>query len=627
MHKLLRQQIRKRLSLSSDEIDKTLADEKAWRAFLDSVSAEDLAAFLRTVSESYEQADRYQNRVYRALQTSTEDTTRLNKALREKLADRRQTKEQAAIFRTFTEAAGQGLAMADPEGHVIYVNPALCRLAGEDGPEQLVGKSIMSYFTEESQRRLENEAIPAAMDGEQWVGELSVLSAQGRTIPTVQNIFLIRDDNGQPLCLANVITDITERKRAEEELRQAKQAAEAATQAKSGFLANMSHEIRTPMTAILGYTDLMMDPRQSASERLNCLSVVRRNGEHLLGLINDILDISRIEAGKFAIERRPCSVPAVVAEVVSMMRVRADERGISLTAEYTGELPETILTDQARLRQGLINLVGNAVKFTETGGVRLVVSFVANWRDDKPAVRIDVVDTGIGIPPDDLKRLFQSFVQVDSSTSRKYEGTGLGLAITRRIVELMGGELSAESTLGEGSTFTVTVPTGDLKGVRMLARPAEAVLARPPAGQGGGFSSNILAGKRILLAEDGEDNMRLIRAILRKAGADVFVAENGRVAVNQATAPGSPPFDVILMDMQMPVLDGYAATRQLRSRGYRGPIVALTASAMIPDRQKCLEAGCDDYLPKPFERHDLLQIAARHTQASAPDGQRNSVVY
>ncbi|MDY7010167.1 MAG: response regulator [Planctomycetota bacterium] len=408
-----------------------------------------------------------------------------------------------------------------------------------------------------------------------------------------------------------VVRDITDRKKDEEELRQAKEAAETATRAKSDFLANMSHEIRTPMTAILGYADLMMDSRQSASERLNCLSVVRRNGEHLLGLINDILDISRIEAGKFVLDQQPCSIPSVVAEVVSMMRVRAGERGILLEAEYTGKLPETILTDQARLRQSLVNLVGNAVKFTETGGVKIIVSFLPEWQNDTPAVEIKVVDTGIGIASKDLVRLFLPFVQVDASTSRKYDGSGLGLAITHHIVTLMGGELTARSTPGEGSAFTITIPTGNLDGVSMLDQPEEVVAGQPRSGEG--FSSDALSDKRILLAEDGEDNMRLIKAILNKAGAEVVVAENGRIAVDLAMRE---PFDVILMDMQMPKMDGYQATSYLRSGGYSGKIIALTAHAMASDRERCLSAGCDDYLTKPINRQHLVATIAEHFHTS-----------
>ncbi len=471
------------------------------------------------------------------------------------------------------------------------------------------------------------------------------ITNNGRRVCLLTNGSPIFDDDGELVGYRGIGTDITRRKRAEKELRQAKETAENATvemaetnkqlettierankmamaaemadQTKSEFLANMSHEIRTPLTAILGYTELMMEPEQQPDEQMKRLTIVRRNGEHLLMLINDILDISKIEAGKLVIESRRYSIPPVVSEVLSMMRVRALDKGITLSAEYAGPLPKEITSDEARLRQSLINLVGNAVKFTDTGGVKMIVSFLHEWRDGTPAVEIQVVDTGIGVSPENLDSLFEPFTQADASTSRKYGGTGLGLAITRRIAELMGGELKAESTFGEGSTFMIIVPTGDIEGVEMLEHPAEAVIQQSAGVQ---MSSDALSGKRILLAEDGEDNMRLIKAILKKAGAEVVGVENGLLAVEQAE---SQKFDVILMDMQMPEMDGYEATAHLRKNGYTGPIIALTAHAMASDREKCIKAGCDDHLTKPIERTKFIPTIARYAGVVASEQTEN----
>ena len=399
-----------------------------------------------------------------------------------------------------------------------------------------------------------------------------------------------------------------------EDANQMAAAAEIANNAKSEFLANMSHEIRTPMTAILGYTDLLTDPTLTASDRDNYVAVVRRNGDHLLALINDILDLAKIESGKLTVSIEPCSIPSVIADMASLMRVRADQRGNRLDIEYNGELPEMIQSDPARLRQALVNLVGNAIKFTEKGTIRVMVTFLPTGRDNEPAVRFDVIDTGIGISPEKIEHLFQPFVQADTSTSRKFGGTGLGLPITRHIAELLGGGLTAESTPGAGSTFTITVRTGDLSGVTMLAQPAE--VFEEAVHRHDGSSPAALAGLRILLAEDGVDNQQLIRAVLTKAGAAVEIAENGKIACSKAS---KGDFDVVLMDMQMPEMDGYQATNRLRKRGYAKPILALTAHAMASDRDRCLAAGCDDYLTKPINRAVLIQGIAEHAGRAAEE--------
>ena len=410
-------------------------------------------------------------------------------------------------------------------------------------------------------------------------------------------------------------------------LAEAKEDAEAANRAKSEFLANMSHEIRTPLTAILGFADLVAEEIACCTvcpEHAHCelrlrnaerMEVIRRNGRHLLTLINDVLDLSKIEAGKLSLSPRRCDIGAVVAEVISMMRGSAQQKGLSLSVRYAGPLPETIHADEARLRQVLLNLVSNAVKFTESGGVVVTATFLPEGLEGKPAIRVEVRDTGIGIPPEKLDRLCDPFYQVDGSASRGQGGTGLGLAITRRLVEMMGGKLSIQSTPGKGSVFAFTVPTGPLEGVRMLENPAESLNGRqgknvpcPPV------SEHALKGKRILVAEDGSDNRRLIAALLTKAGAEVDLAENGRLAVEAA---GRRHYDVILMDMQMPEMDGYQATKLLREAGYTGPIIALTAHAMASDRNHCLTAGCTDYLAKPIDRGLLIRTLMRYAQASS----------
>ncbi len=407
--------------------------------------------------------------------------------------------------------------------------------------------------------------------------------------------------------------------------------ADHANRAKAEFLANMSHEIRTPMTAILGFADALLDDDLRPSERLEAAHTIRRNGDHLLEIINDILDLSKIEAGKLEVERIRCSLVKLLQGVKGLMAVRAEAGQLSLELEYDGPIPETIHTDPTRLRQILINLIGNAVKFTNEGGVRVVTGLV-DKDTPGPKIRFCVIDTGMGMTAEQVASLFQPFAQADASTTRKFGGTGLGLAISRRLAEMLGGDITVESEPGAGSEFCLTIPTGQLHGVKMIDQASTSVEPAVLDSKGAaGWDQSHWWGPRgaaqaeacgsptldyrILLAEDCADNQRLISSVLKKAGADVTVVENGRDAVDRAMAAvdgrreGDPPapFDVILMDMQMPVLDGYEATKQVRDRGYTGPIMALTAHAMAGDRQKCIDAGCDEYVSKPIDRPKLIR--------------------
>ncbi len=431
-----------------------------------------------------------------------------------------------------------------------------------------------------------------------------------------------RSADGAPLRMIGLQIDIQESK-------DALLRANEANGAKSSFLANMSHEIRTPMTAILGYLELLeqehgiiSDPAQTA----DAVRVVRSNANHLLTIINDILDISKIETGHLATESMSVCPVDMAEEVVSLVEQQAVGKGIAVVTEYAAPIPRAIETDPTRLRQILLNLVGNAIKFTELGSVTLAVAYDADSGDIEFAVR----DTGIGMDPEQLDKItrFEAFVQADTSTARRFGGTGLGLRISDSLAELLGGELTVESTPGVGSTFTLRLVAGSMTPEQLAGRDeisrltesaATSAAARPDAQP---IENRPLKGRRILLAEDGPDNQRLITFHLEQAGASVTLCENGRVAVDTMLTCDRDRPDIVLMDMQMPELDGYAAASELRANGVSCPVIALTAHAMAEDRQRCLDAGCDDYMTKPIDRRRLIErclqwIAARRSSDAA----------
>lgn len=397
-------------------------------------------------------------------------------------------------------------------------------------------------------------------------------------------------------------------------LRQTLHKAQAANAAKSAFLAHTSHELRTPMGAILGYADLLLAPGISDQERTDFVRTIRRNGRHLLDLVDQILDHAKIEAGQLEVVPSVCSPERIVADVEALMSVRAAAKGLDLSIEYETRVPELIETDELRVRQILVNLIGNAVKFTSSGVVRLQIALLRT--DGKADLQFAVVDQGPGIDAARLPAMFEPFTQADMTTQRTYGGTGLGLAISKELAELLGGRLRAESEIGSGSTFTFTLhlgpvsELGDLVDARVAVETTRVKIRNPCH----------LADVRILVAEDGLDNQQLMELHLRQVGAECVLTVNGLRAIEayeQAMADNEP-FDIILLDMQMPVMDGYQAARKLRELGCRTPIIALTAHAMIGAREECLEAGCDDYFAKPIDFDALfavmLEILERQTQ-------------
>ncbi|MBT9555697.1 MAG: response regulator [Myxococcales bacterium] len=394
--------------------------------------------------------------------------------------------------------------------------------------------------------------------------------------------------------------------------------------ARSEFLANMSHEIRTPMTAVLGYADLLDDPTLSAERRSEYVDVLRTSGRHLLQLIDDILDLARIESGRLRFDPQPSSIVNVLQSVLAMLHVRAQDKGLTLSLFQATPVPELAFFDTARLRQILINLVGNALKFTHRGGVTIRTSYSG------ATLEISVSDTGIGVPADKLAVIFDAFEQSNASTSRQFGGSGLGLAISRRLARLMGGDISVESTVDIGSRFTVTIDarTLDRRTMSLLHEPYAQGMAQAgapgaaPTESTDSSKAPTSSGRRILLVEDTKVNRVLLQRILVGAGYEVAVATDGFEAItsmDDARASGST-FDLMLLDMHMPNLDGYEAARRLRNDGHRLPIIALTANAMVGDRERCIEAGCTDYLSKPIDKVSLFESLARHIRPPVSDG-------
>ncbi len=467
--------------------------------------------------------------------------------------------------------------------------------------EEMLGRNDHDFFRGSRRAEALAEMDRAALAHEGvTVDEFSLPTPhRGRRVFVVKKVPLA-DEDGVVRSLLGIAEDITERKQVEASLEAARNAADAASRAKSEFLANMSHEIRTPLHGVLGMAALLLDTPLSPAQREQ-LQTIHGSGLALVDIINDILDFSKIDAGKLSLEAIDFDPRVLVREATAVVALRAQEKGLVFTTQIAAAVPGALRGDPVRLRQVLVNLLGNAVKFTESGSVTLSVG-LTGAEGEAIGLRCEVRDTGVGIAAEAQARVFESFTQSDSSTTRRFGGTGLGLAICRRLVTLMGGEIGVESALGLGSVFWFTA---QLARASAPLRPAEATVSASPG------SRPPLRRARVLVAEDNLVNQRVAAAMLAKLGQEVEVAKHGREAVERWRAR---PFDIVLMDCQMPEMDGFAATRAIRGEelgGHRVPIVAMTAFAMKGDRERCIAAGMDDYIVKPMPLAVLADVLTR----------------
>ncbi len=516
--------------------------------------------------------------------------------------------------RSALDTLTEGLLVIDHNEYIVLANQSFAATVGK-APEQLVGCKISeldwSFSDDDSEGARVYPWTHSLSEGSsQRKGLLRLADVDGKSRTFIVNCSPVLGDGDKNGGVLISFQDITQLEEKEVALRVSIENAETANRAKSEFLANMSHEIRTPMNAILGFTEVLKRGYgKNQGDSTKYLDTIHSSGKHLLTLINDILDLSKVESGRLEIDKISCQPHEIIREVIQVIGIKAQEKNISLDFEVMGSIPETIVSDPARLRQIVTNLLGNAIKFTDKGGVKIVLSY--HQSNNESALMIDVIDTGIGVSNEKLGVIFDPFVQADSSVHRTFGGTGLGLAISRKFARALDGDIKVSSEFGKGTTFTVSIDTGPLDGVNFI--DAESMVTLDQVPQSAEHQHWEFPSANILVVDDGKENRELLQLVLEDVGLQVVLAENGRVGLEKTQ---QRDFDIILMDIQMPVMDGFTAVGLMREHGIKVPIIALTANAMKGVEEECLAAGYSGYQSKPLDLELLIETLAELLQLS-----------
>ncbi|WP_422048372.1 ATP-binding protein [Shimia sp.] len=526
-----------------------------------------------------------------------EQALALAKANASLLAQQRETRRLSSI----PENAAEGVLMLDKDACILWANPAFTKRSGY-ALEEVLGRRPSEFLYGPASDAESEIYLCESINAGRTTRRVNVnYTKSGEAYWVESNVAPVFDENGELEICVSIERDITQQKQNERELAEAKRAAEIGEQAKTIFLANMSHEIRTPMNGIIGMADLLTDANLEPEQALY-VQTIRHSSEALLTIINDILDYSKLQSGSMAINPSRFDLKALIQDVMHLMQPQADAKNLELNVQIQDGLRQFMWGDHGRLRQILLNVIGNAIKFTEFGSVSVEVA----QNEGGCGLIIRVSDTGIGIPVNRLPHVFEQFEQANQDTTRQFGGTGLGLAISRQLARMMGGDVTATSTLGVGSCFTINVAIASARAPELPQDPAKAALDK-----------SLFEGVKVVLAEDNRTNQLLIKKMLKDLPLRLYVAENGSDAV--VTVISEEP-DIVLMDMSMPVMDGLDATREIRRLSITQPkIVAITANAYNSDRAACLEAGMDDFLSKPLRRAELMETLSNILQARASE--------